>query len=263
MDKYQKLAFILTLFILAIIILILILLFDLSLIQKCIIVGCVGLVVVGAFSVNKKMRQYLNPNLYPNNEWYRKHHERNYDAIVLGDEIDGVQFDRNCLSRQKAFFLFLENQNLFSDFVVLKNTFSILKPKGKVIVNLREASILYSEQSLFDERKYYWALSPYVFSISRWKIMYIKVATRIPILLLRLRDVSSFTRKYIFRVSRERRIKRKIIKEQNMLQTLTSEEIAERKENQKKLIDEIREFCHVRDIELDIIFTECFLCQTV
>lgn len=262
MDKYQKLALVVALFILVIIILILIFSFDSSLIQKCIIVGGMVFVAVSVFWVNKNMRQYLNPNVYPNNEWYRKHHERNYDVIVLGDEIDDVQFDRNCLSKQKVFFLFLENQNLFSDFVVLKNTFSILKPKGKAILNLREASILYTEQSLFDERKYYWALSPYVFSISRWKIMYIKVSTRIPILLLRFKDIIFFIRKYVFHVSSENTIRKKIKREQKKLQTLSSNEIESRREQQKKLIAEIHRFCNERNIEFDIWSQECSKLQT-
>lgn len=154
-----------------------------------IIAACWFLFALIFLKVNRWMRPYLNGKEYPNNDWYRNHNERNYDVLILGDDISRPKIPEECLHNKKVFDCSLSDQNLYVDFLVLKNTFSILKPQGVVYIPLREASIKYINDKFYDERRYYWALSPYVFNPSPISCAMKKIYKRIPGLLFRVRDL--------------------------------------------------------------------------
>lgn len=157
---------------------------------SCIIVAvCFCLFAFLFLRINHWMRSYLNDKEYPNNDWYRKHYERNFDILILGDEISSSRIPDDLLRNKKVFNCSLSDQNLYVDFLVLKNTFSILKPQGIVYIPLRKASIKYVNDKFYDERRYYWALSPYVFNPSPLSCALKKIYTRIPGLLFRFRDL--------------------------------------------------------------------------
>lgn len=128
-----------------------------------------------------KIGKVLNPNIYPNNKWYRKHLERNYDVAILGDSaiIPRIKIPLGV----KAFDWSLDSQNLLWDFNVIKHFFSILKPNGYVIFPLTDNFIA----DLFrrvDERRYYIPMMPYFFTQSKIKMTYIRICKRIPLLAL-------------------------------------------------------------------------------
>lgn len=70
---------------------------------------------------------------YPNNDWYRKHTERNFDVINLGSSSGVYDFDYEGLNI-KALNWALQPQSLEYSFKILKMYFSILKQKGIVII---------------------------------------------------------------------------------------------------------------------------------
>ena len=126
-----------------------------------------------------KMGRFLNPNTYPDNTWYRQHLDRNFDAVFLGDANkvpklhipDGV----------KAFDWSLSGQNLQWDFNVIRQFFSILKPKGYVVFPLSDKFVDDLCHKV-DESKYYMCIRPYFFSQSKYKTMYIRICKHIPLL---------------------------------------------------------------------------------
>lgn len=128
-----------------------------------------------------RIGRYLNPNTYPNNEWYRKHLDRNYDVVFLGDadRIPKLQIPDGV----KAFDWSLDGQNLLWDYNVIRHFFSILKPGGLVVFPLSEHFIEDLNRKV-DERKYYIPMMPYFFSQSKLKQTYIRICKRIPLLAL-------------------------------------------------------------------------------
>lgn len=126
-----------------------------------------------------KMSRFLNPNIYPDNTWYRKHLERNYDVVFLGDA--DVIPKLTIPDGLKAFDLSLAGQNLEWDYNVIRQFFSILKPNGCVVFPL-SGGFVDDLCNKVDERKYYMCLRPYFFSQSQLKMMYIRICKHIPIL---------------------------------------------------------------------------------
>ena len=126
-----------------------------------------------------KIGQRLNPNIYPNNLWYRKHLDRNFDVVFLGDaaKINRIKIPDNI----KAFDWSLEGQNLQWDFNVVRHFFSILKPNGLVVFPLIDSFVEDLNRHV-DERRYYMPMMPYFFSQSKMKMTFIRVCRRIPLL---------------------------------------------------------------------------------
>ena len=87
----------------------------------------------------KKTQWYQNviPNmsLYPTNEWYREHLERNFDVVNIGSSSARYAFDYSELP-VKAFNWGEQPQSLNNGFKILKTYFSILKKGGTVIISL-------------------------------------------------------------------------------------------------------------------------------
>ena len=203
--------------------------------------------------VNHWMRPYLNGKDYPNNDWYRKHNERNYDILILGDEISRSRIPDEILRNKKVFDCSLPDQTLYVDFLVLKNTFSILKTQGVVYIPLRKASIKYVNEKFYDERRYYWALSPYVFNPNPISCALKKIYTRIPGLLFRFKDLVYLLRGMFVPNLDASKISKRIEEETTWLENTPDKVQKELWIKQKCLIDEMKEFCNERDIQLEII----------
>lgn len=75
------------------------------------------------------------PNIenYPNDKWYRVHHDRNYDVVNLGSSSALFCFNYEGLDI-KAFNWALKPQSMEYSFKVLKQYFSILRQNGIVII---------------------------------------------------------------------------------------------------------------------------------
>ena len=106
----------------------------------------VGILVLFVFAallyINKSVKKtqwYQNviPNmsLYPTNEWYREHLERNFDVVNIGSSSARYAFDYSGLP-VKAFNWGEQPQSLNNGFKILKTYFSILKKGGTVIISL-------------------------------------------------------------------------------------------------------------------------------
>lgn len=218
-----------------------------------IIAACWLLLAFLFLKVNRWMRPYLNGKEYPNNDWYRKHFDRNYDILILGDDISRSQIPEEYLQNKKVFDCSLSDQNLYVDFLVLKNTFSILKSQGVVYIPLRKASIKYANDKFYDERRYYWALSPYVFNPSPVSCALKKIYTRIPGLLFRFKDLLYLLQTTFFSNLDAMKVSKRIKDETAWLKDTPPRKQDELRIKQKCLIDEMKEFCNERDIKLKII----------
>lgn len=226
--------------------------FDIS-----ILVGFILLIILGVLGglfllINRWMKPHLNAKEYPTNNWYRTHLDRNYDAIVLGDDIAVKSFDLSVLNGKKYLDLSLSNQNLFADFAVLKNSFSILKPGGILYLPLREASIKYLDMEFKDERRYYWALSPYVFNHSALSCTLKKIYTRIPALLFRLKDMEYLLLSIFVKDIRRYLMEQTIREEQAWLKTCKSKE--ELRQKLESMLTVMNDFCSERDIKLKVLY---------
>lgn len=76
-----------------------------------------------------------NMSLYPTNEWYREHLERNFDVVNIGSSSARYAFDYSGLP-VKAFNWGEQPQSLNNGFKILMTYFSILKKGGTVIISL-------------------------------------------------------------------------------------------------------------------------------
>ena len=132
-----------------------------------------------------KLGKRLNPNIYPNNQWYREHTERNYDLVCLGD----ARYTRKLFFPKgiKGFNWSLRGQNLQWDFNVLKHFFSILKPDGVAVFPLT-SNFVYDLTKNPNKRRYYIPMMPYFLSSSRIMKIYIRICKRIPLLAIRPSD---------------------------------------------------------------------------
>lgn len=133
-----------------------------------------------------KLGKILNPNIYPNNLWYREHMVRNFDMVCLGDAryVGNVFFSKGI----KGFNWSLRGQNLQWDFNVLKHFFSILKPDGMAVFPLT-GNFVYDLTKNPDIRRYYIHMMPYYLSSSRMMKIYIRICKRIPLLAIRPSDL--------------------------------------------------------------------------
>lgn len=98
-----------------------------------------GVVLLYANKLVKKTQWYIsaipNMSIYPDNEWYREHLERNFDVVNIGSSSARYAFDYSCLP-VKAFNWGEQPQLLGNGFKILKTYFSILKKGGTVIISL-------------------------------------------------------------------------------------------------------------------------------
>lgn len=102
---------------------------------KQIIRKAVALVERPVKHTNWYRNQSLDSDNYPTNEWYRSHDERNFDIVNVGSSNALYAFDYSTTGL-KAFNWALQPQSMEYGFKVLKNFFSILRPKGIVTIPL-------------------------------------------------------------------------------------------------------------------------------
>lgn len=91
--------------------------------------------------------------IYPDNEWYRKHAERNFDVVVLGSSSAKYAYDFSD-SSIKGMNWAQAPQTLVDDYRLLRNFHSILRENGNVIVNIMPFTSLNKETGLYDVLKY-------------------------------------------------------------------------------------------------------------
>ena len=90
---------------------------------------------------------------YPDNYWYRKHDERNFDLINLGSSGGKWAFDYSGLDI-KAMNWAQQPQTLLEDFNLLRNYHSILKKGGFVLITIMPFTGLNKSTGVRDAMKY-------------------------------------------------------------------------------------------------------------
>ncbi len=100
-------------------------------------------------------RLFVDPEheRFPDNLWYRKHHERNFDLVNLGSSAARWAFDYEGLN-VKAMNWACQPQTLTDDFRILKNFHSILRHKGHVLITIMPFTSLNKEVGMMDTFKY-------------------------------------------------------------------------------------------------------------
>lgn len=95
-----------------------------------------------------------NHEIYPDNVWYRKNTERNYDLVNLGSNPAKYAFDYSELSI-KAMNWSSGAQTLIDDFKLLKNFHSILKKNGTIIVTIMPFTSINKKTGFKDTFKFF------------------------------------------------------------------------------------------------------------
>lgn len=90
---------------------------------------------------------------YPDNNWYRKHEERNFDLINLGSSGGKWAFDYSGFNI-KAMNWAQQPQTLLEDFNLLRNYHSILKKGGIVLIAIMPFTGLNKTTGFRDAMKY-------------------------------------------------------------------------------------------------------------
>ena len=248
MDKYQRLALVLVVVLIGISYGTIAILLKISFVHNIATICVLVVLLLVVLRLNRWMRVHLTLAEYPNNDWYRKHLERNFDAIVLGDEVDARYFDRHKYMDKKVLFLFQRGQNLTASLLVLKGAFSILKPGGLVIIPNRKGSLKYVDAGIVDERLYYWAVSPYVFGSGRLSCMLKKVYTRIPVLLFRWNDLCYLCKKAVWKDIDKRELDKKEKAEAAWLKAQSEERLSTLEKAYMATLEDCRTFCVNRDL---------------
>lgn len=189
------------------------------------------------------IKHYFNPNEYPTNEWYRLHLERNYDLIIFGDALAKSVTPPNCA--WKIFNFTLKEQTLAMDFMVLQQTFSILKEGGTALFILNTYQCCLGWKAKKDLRPYYWLFWPYYIARNPLHLFYIRVAKRLPLLMLRPYDMYCMIRRF----TEEKILEREMKRERGELAKLTSEKRKAGIVKTATLIKEIIDFCVERNIK--------------
>ncbi len=123
------------------------------------------LLLYGLNSLVKRTQWYRNVipdmSLYPTNEWYREHLERNFDVVNIGSSSAKYAFDYSDLP-VKAFNWGEQPQSLRNGFKILKTYFSILRKGGTVVISLSPLSGLDVEGKWgrMADDKYFYTLPP-------------------------------------------------------------------------------------------------------
>ena len=95
----------------------------------------------------------LNHETYPDNVWYRKHDERNFDVVNLGSSGGKWAFDYADLNI-KAMNWAQQPQTLLEDYNLLRHFHSILKQGGYVLITIMPFTGLNKKTGLMDAMKY-------------------------------------------------------------------------------------------------------------
>ena len=90
---------------------------------------------------------------YPDNIWYRKHDERNFDLINLGSNCAKYAFDYS-ESNIKAMNWASGSQTLIDDFKLVKNFHSILKDGGTVLITIMPFTSINKKVGFMDSFKF-------------------------------------------------------------------------------------------------------------
>lgn len=95
----------------------------------------------------------INHETYPDNIWYRKHDERNFDVVNLGSSGGKWAFDYSSLD-VKAMNWAQQPQTLLEDYNLLRHFHSILKKDGYVLITIMPFTGLNKKTGLMDAMKY-------------------------------------------------------------------------------------------------------------
>lgn len=95
----------------------------------------------------------INHETYPDNIWYRKHDERNFDVVNLGSSGGKWAFDYSGLN-VKAMNWAQQPQTLLEDYNLLRHFHSILKKDGYVLITIMPFTGLNKKTGLMDAMKY-------------------------------------------------------------------------------------------------------------
>lgn len=90
---------------------------------------------------------------YPDNVWYRKNDERNFDIVNLGSSSARWAFDWSAVG-VKGMNWANRPQTLIDDFRLLKNFHSILKKNGEVVIAIMPFTGLDKKTGVMDTLKY-------------------------------------------------------------------------------------------------------------
>lgn len=101
----------------------------------------------------KNMFVGADHEIYPDNIWYRKHDERNFDLVNLGSSGGKWAFDYSD-ENIKAMNWAQQPQTLLEDYNLLRNFHSILHPGGVVIITIMPFTSLNKSTNLMDAMKY-------------------------------------------------------------------------------------------------------------
>lgn len=101
----------------------------------------------------KSMFVDMNHELYPDNYWYRKYDERNFDLVNLGSSSAKWAFDFSEFDI-KAMNWAQQPQTLLEDYNLLRHFHSILKQGGFVLIAIMPFTSLNKSTGLMDAIKY-------------------------------------------------------------------------------------------------------------
>lgn len=114
---------------------------------------CTGCNLIEKTNWYKSMFIDINHETYPDNVWYRKHDERNYDVVNLGSSGGKWAFDYSGLN-VKAMNWAQQPQTLLEDYNLLRHFHSILKKAGYVLITIMPFTGLNKKTGLMDAMKY-------------------------------------------------------------------------------------------------------------
>jgi len=114
---------------------------------------CTGCNLIEKTNWYKSMFVDINHETYPDNIWYRKHDERNYDVVNLGSSGGKWAFDYSGMN-VKAMNWAQQPQTLLEDYNLLRHFHSILKKDGYVLITIMPFTGLNKKTGLMDAMKY-------------------------------------------------------------------------------------------------------------
>ncbi len=105
---------------------------------------------------------------YPDNIWYRKHDERNFDLINLGSNSAKYAFDYT-EEPVRAMNWSSGSQTLIDDYKLMRNFHSILKERGTVIITIMPFTGINKQTGLTDAFKF-WKVLDYTQTDPQYRI---------------------------------------------------------------------------------------------
>lgn len=124
---------------------------------------------------------YADPEheIYPDNIWYRKHDERNFDLINLGSNSAKYAFDYTD-ELVRAMNWSSGTQTLIDDYKLVRNFHSVLKENGTVIITIMPFTSINKKTGLMDAFKF-WKVFDYTQTASKYQKK-CRILERLPIL---------------------------------------------------------------------------------